>query len=86
MLTPASCDFRDVTVWEMPSPTQGPAVLNALRRLDELPPLTGERPDWSPVVEAIIEGMAEAGFDLREIGTAAAGQAMRAAPQQRRPR
>jgi gamma-glutamyltranspeptidase/glutathione hydrolase len=64
----------------MPSPTQGPAVLNALRRLDELPPLGGTHPDWSPVVEAIIEGMAEAGFDLRKIGVAAAGQAMRSAP------
>jgi gamma-glutamyltranspeptidase/glutathione hydrolase len=66
--TPASTTFRDTVVWELPAPTQGPAVLAALRALDDESAVT----DWRRVVDAVREGMAYAGFDLRSIGTAQA--------------
>jgi gamma-glutamyltranspeptidase/glutathione hydrolase len=61
---PECAPFRDATVWELPAPTQGPAVLEALRMLDPGGPVS----DWRPVIDAVTEGMARAGFDLRSIG------------------
>ena len=48
------------TVWEHPAPTQGPAVLEALRRL-ELEP--GRPVDWQAVLDAVHDGLRVAGFD-----------------------
>lgn len=67
---PVSCGFRGRTVWELPEPTQGPAVVAALRRLEEQGPLQADDPDWAPVVEAVTAAMSEAGFDLQAMGAA----------------
>jgi gamma-glutamyltranspeptidase/glutathione hydrolase len=60
-LTPESTAFRGTTVWEFGAPTQGPAVLGALRRLEANGPTI---PDWSAAIAAVRAGMAESGFDL----------------------
>ncbi len=62
---PATAVFRGSTVWEMPAPTQGPAVTGALSRLETMGAAVD---DWSEVVVVVGEAMAEAGFDLRLIG------------------
>jgi gamma-glutamyltranspeptidase/glutathione hydrolase len=55
---PGAVDFAGHTVWQMPSPTQGPAVLGALERLDPETPV-----DWEAVLAATSAGMRDAGFD-----------------------
>jgi gamma-glutamyltranspeptidase / glutathione hydrolase len=64
-VAPSSASFRDTTVWELPAPTQGPAVLDALATLDAGAPVD----DWRPVIDTVAATMAAAGFDLRTIGT-----------------
>ena len=56
----AHADVAGRTVWEHPAPTQGPAVLEALRRLDLEP---GRPVDWQAVLRAVHEGLRVAGFD-----------------------
>lgn len=58
-----SVPFRDSRVWELPQPTQGPAVITALEALGDTP-----RPPWEAVVDAVRVGMREAGFDPAAIG------------------
>jgi gamma-glutamyltranspeptidase/glutathione hydrolase len=57
-LTPLSAEFRGTTVWELPPPTQGPAVLAALDRIPAGPI------NWEQVLEAISYGLQSAGIDL----------------------
>lgn len=57
----AVTDFRGFQVWEFGAPTQGPAVIGALRRIAADGPAVT---DWRPVVDAVAAGMAESGFDL----------------------
>lgn len=57
-IDPASMEFAGHTVWQMPAPTQGPAVLAALRNLSPSPEV-----DWADVETAMRAGMVEAGFD-----------------------
>lgn len=57
-IEPASVEFAGHTVWQMPSPTQGPAVLAALRELSETSDI-----EWGAVEAAMRSAMAEAGFD-----------------------
>jgi gamma-glutamyltranspeptidase/glutathione hydrolase len=60
-----STTYRGSTVWELPSPTQGPSVLHALERMET----AGIGYDDLPgVIEAVRNGMAAAGFDLTGIG------------------
>lgn len=59
-----SVTFRGCEVWELPEPTQGPAVLHALAALPDA------RPPWDEVVEAVHEGMRQAGFDPAAVGRA----------------
>ncbi|HEY4333096.1 MAG TPA: gamma-glutamyltransferase, partial [Ilumatobacteraceae bacterium] len=61
----ASTSFRGSTVWELPSPTQGPSVLEALSRLEAN---GGGADDWAGVIDAMRAGMIAAGFDLSKIG------------------
>ena len=62
-MDPESASFRGVDVWELPRPTQGPAVLLALRALDE----SGPPVDWNHVVKVVDEGLRSVGFDVRAI-------------------
>ena len=62
---PAAGTFRGSTVWELPAPTQGPAVLGALAAVEAS---TTAVEDWRPVVEMMRRAMADAGFDLDHIG------------------
>jgi gamma-glutamyltranspeptidase / glutathione hydrolase len=64
-VTPVSSPFRGSTVWELPAPTQGPAVLEALRRVEAAVDAVD---DWRVVIDAMREGMTAAGFDLARIG------------------
>ncbi|MEX2558189.1 MAG: gamma-glutamyltransferase [Actinomycetota bacterium] len=59
---PVQTTFRGATVWELPEPTQGPAVLAAL---DLIEPRQTIR--WEEVLEAIVAGLASAGIDLRAV-------------------
>lgn len=65
---PVCTTFRGSTVWELPPPTQGIAVIHALDAIaDELPAVeTAE--DWAFVMEAMAAALARAGFDLTRIG------------------
>lgn len=56
---PASTPFRGHRVWQLPSPTQGPAVLGALERLE-----AGGDLGWSTVASAVTAGLRDAGVDL----------------------
>ena len=58
IITPASIDFAGHTVWQMPAPTQGPAVLAALRDVD-----ASDTIEWAEVVRVMRAAMVEAGFD-----------------------
>lgn len=61
----ASTLFRGSTVWELPQPTQGPAVLFALDRMEA----AGIGLDDIPgMIDAVRSGMNAAGFDLSKIG------------------
>ena len=53
-------------MWQMPSPTQGPAVLAALRDISS----EGEI-DWDAAYHAVAAGLVEAGFDPTNVGTSA---------------
>lgn len=55
---PDHVDFASHQVWQMPAPTQGPAVIAALR---DIPPTSP--PQWETVHRAVAAGMIEAGFD-----------------------
>ena len=55
---PSTVDFAGHTVWQMPQPTQGPSVLDALDRLEPQTPV-----DWQAVLDATRSGMRSAGFD-----------------------
>jgi len=61
------CSFAGHSVLELPSPTQGPAVLNALAALDGTAALAGEI-DWDTVIDATRAGMTQAGFDVAAMG------------------
>lgn len=57
-VVPQSTNFRGATVWELPEPTQGPAVLTALD-------LIGDGTiDWEAVLGASREGLLRLGIDL----------------------
>jgi gamma-glutamyltranspeptidase/glutathione hydrolase len=57
-VAPISTDFRGATIFELPEPTQGPAVLAALD-------LIGSGPiDWEAVLEATRQGLLDVGIDL----------------------
>ena len=60
---PVSTTFRGSTVWELPPPTQGLAVLEALRR-DRGELAVESVDDWRVVIDAMGEGDGGAGFDL----------------------
>lgn len=55
---PGTVEFAGHTVWQMPQPTQGPSVLDALARLEPESPV-----DWQAVLDATRSGMRSAGFD-----------------------
>ena len=57
-----SVDFAGHTVWALPAPTQGPAVLAALRDIEDVAPI-----DWEAALAAMRAGMAEAGFDPAKV-------------------
>jgi gamma-glutamyltranspeptidase/glutathione hydrolase len=59
--------FRGARVWELPLPTQGPAVLHALALLETGDALGGEV-DWAAVLDATRAGMVAAGFDPATMG------------------
>jgi gamma-glutamyltranspeptidase / glutathione hydrolase len=59
-MTPISTSFQGSEVWELPPPTQGVAVLEALAELE-----AGGRFDPDALIEAITEGMLVTGVDLR---------------------
>jgi gamma-glutamyltranspeptidase / glutathione hydrolase len=54
-----STEFRGARVYELPAPTQGPAVIAALDLIEPMGPI-----EWDRVLEAIIVGLKEAGIDL----------------------
>jgi gamma-glutamyltranspeptidase / glutathione hydrolase len=58
-IPPSSTTFQGATVWELPEPTQGPAVLAALDLIDQTDPI-----DWEQVLEAIQVGLRSVGIDL----------------------
>ena len=55
---PGTVEFAGHTVWQMPQPTQGPSVLDALARVEPEAPV-----DWEVVLAAIRSGMRSSGFD-----------------------
>jgi gamma-glutamyltranspeptidase / glutathione hydrolase len=57
-IVPQSVEFAGHRVWQMPAPTQGPAVLEALAALGDDVPV-----DWDAVYHAVAAGMVAAGFD-----------------------
>lgn len=63
-IKPDYVDFAEHRMWQMPSPTQGPAVLAALREISA----NGEI-DWDAAYQAVAAGMIEAGFDPTNVGT-----------------
>ena len=65
-INPDFVDFAGHRMWQMPSPTQGPAVLAALRDISS----DGEI-DWNAAYHAVAAGMAEAGFDPANVVTSA---------------
>tara|TARA_Y100000590_G_scaffold158778_1_gene182181 strand:+ start:9350 stop:10756 length:1407 start_codon:yes stop_codon:yes gene_type:complete len=57
-ITAENLEFSGYSIWQLPAPTQGPAVLHALRHIKE-----HERWDWNSVLLAVRQGMQDAGFD-----------------------
>jgi len=57
-IEPISIEFCNHTIWQLPQPTQGPAVINALDNIASTSP-----PDWRDIVQSTRDGMASAGFD-----------------------
>ncbi|CAN5587421.1 gamma-glutamyltransferase family protein [soil metagenome] len=73
---PVRVDFAGHRMWQMPSPTQGPAVLAALRNLSSKGSSKGASNgnaegdiDWDAAYHAVAAGMIEAGFDPSNVGT-----------------
>lgn len=66
VITPESVEFAGHRMWQMPSPTQGPAVLAALRDISDAGDI-----DWEAVYRAVHAGMAEAGFDPANVAVGA---------------
>lgn len=60
--------FLDRLVWEMPLPTQGPAVLHALAQLEASGAVGEGDTDWEAVLAATRHGMEAAGFDPAAMG------------------
>lgn len=58
VITPVSVEFARHLVWQMPAPTQGPAVIAALREID-----TSGAIEWAAAEQALRAAMIEAGFD-----------------------
>ena len=65
LVQPEHVGFRGHDVWEMPAPTQGPAVVSALREIEAAGPVVI---DWRVAIDATRRGMADAGFDLARVG------------------
>jgi gamma-glutamyltranspeptidase/glutathione hydrolase len=68
-LTPVSAPFHGTEVWELPLPTQGPAVLEALQILER-----SGRYDTDSVMKAVLAGMKAAGIDLVNVRNPSAGR------------
>jgi gamma-glutamyltranspeptidase/glutathione hydrolase len=68
-VTPMSTSFAGTTVWELPAPTQGPAVLAALDHLAA----AGEI-DAMAVARAILVGLRSVGIDLEAVPDDAGGR------------
>lgn len=66
-VVPEHVDFWGRTVWQLPAPTQGPAVLRTLEALDASMSVDGPV-DWSLVLDAMRAGMAVSGFDPAAMG------------------
>ena len=62
-MAPEAVVFRGTEVWELPRPTQGPAVLHALREIET----AGPRAEWPHVVEVVDAGLRSVGFDVRAV-------------------
>jgi gamma-glutamyltranspeptidase / glutathione hydrolase len=60
--------FRDRTVWELPPPTQGIAVIHALETIGTELRAVESADDWRFVVDTMAAALAWAGFDLSQIG------------------
>jgi len=69
-IDPASVEFAGHTVWQMPSPTQGPAVLYALHGVAATSDI-----DWMMAESAMRAAMAKAGFDPAAVQVGAASPA-----------
>jgi gamma-glutamyltranspeptidase/glutathione hydrolase len=63
-----STEFRGSTVWELPPPTQGVAVLHALDAITADMARVESPEQWARVIEHMRAAMATAGFDLSQIG------------------
>ncbi|MBI5087805.1 MAG: gamma-glutamyltransferase [Actinobacteria bacterium] len=63
-----STEFRGSTIWELPPPTQGIAVLHALDSITADTDRVESADDWARVIEHMRAAMAAAGFDLAQIG------------------
>jgi len=73
-IIPDYVDFVGHRMWQMPSPTQGPAVLVALRELSSNGISNGTPDgeiDWDAAYHAVADGMIEAGFDPTNVGVSA---------------
>ncbi len=68
-MTPVSTEFAGATVWELPEPTQGPAVLVALDALSR-----GDRYDTDALIQATLIGMKSAGIDLQTMAPETGGR------------
>jgi gamma-glutamyltranspeptidase/glutathione hydrolase len=67
-MAPVQTDFRGSTVWEVPPPTHGIAVLHALEAIGSELPAVETADDWRFVIETMAAALARAGFDLSQIG------------------
>jgi gamma-glutamyltranspeptidase/glutathione hydrolase len=67
-MEPVRADFRGSTVWEVPPPTQGIAVVHALEAIADELPAVESTDDWRFVIETMAAALARAGFDLSQIG------------------
>jgi gamma-glutamyltranspeptidase/glutathione hydrolase len=63
-----STQFRGSTVWELPPPTQGIAVLHALDAISAELDAVETPDDWRRVIALMDAAMARAGFDVSSIG------------------
>ena len=65
---PVRTTFRGSTVWELPPPTQGIAVIHALDAIGAGLPAVDTAEDWRFVMETMAAALTRAGFDLSQIG------------------